>query len=382
MTTTYHGSHSAIRPTATGTGGCRPAAFSGFHSPRYTMVPDALFDELMAYLSGAELKVLLYIIRRTFGFKKESDSISLNQICHGITTREGQVLDQGTGLSQSTVQLALKGLLEKQAIVAQRRSSPNRGYEATTYCLNLRHSLPSGDETGSPPSPIFGEAPFTENRQSPSPKISTALHRKSVIQQTERQQTEEQQTDEDLDSKDTPSREAPGDQHTRQPASSGREQGAVPAATAGSRQPDGDLSDAPLVDLVASLSTTFGDKARGSTLTRVRNLRQRLGTPIAVLIPRLREAATITSRQGHIAEEKRMAYLLTVLERLLTRPTAYSLEGSAPQRSRQATPASSEASDVSRYTGGSYGVCPQCLSSPCDSTCPDHPAAGYEQEAG
>jgi len=329
------------------------------------MVPDALFDELMAYLSGAELKVMLYIIRRTFGFKKGSDSISLNQICHGITTREGQVLDQGTGLSQSTVQLALKGLLEKQAIVAQRRSSPNRGYEATTYCLNLGHSLSSGDETGSPP----------------SPKISTALHRKSVIQQTERQQTDEQQTDEDLDSKNTSSREAPGDQHTRQPVSSGREQRTVPAAPAGSRQPDGDLGDAPLVDLLASLSTTFGDKARGSTLTRVRNLRQRLGTPIAVLIPRLREAATITSRQGHIAEEKRMAYLLTVLERLLTRPTAYSLEGSAPQRSHQAAPAPSGASDVSRYTGGSYGVCPQCLSSPCDSTCPDHPAAGCEQEA-
>jgi hypothetical protein len=43
--------------------------FKGFLSPRYTQVPDELFDELMAYLSGAELKVLLYIIRRTFGFK-------------------------------------------------------------------------------------------------------------------------------------------------------------------------------------------------------------------------------------------------------------------------------------------------------------------------
>jgi hypothetical protein len=30
------------------------------------MVPDQLFDELLVELSGAELKVLLYIIRRTF----------------------------------------------------------------------------------------------------------------------------------------------------------------------------------------------------------------------------------------------------------------------------------------------------------------------------
>ena len=82
--------------------------FKGFISPRYTQVPDALFDELMAYLSGAELKVLLYIIRRTFGFKKDSDTISLKQICQGITTREGDVLDKGTGLSLSTVQIALR----------------------------------------------------------------------------------------------------------------------------------------------------------------------------------------------------------------------------------------------------------------------------------
>ena len=87
--------------------------FEGFISPRYTQVPDEMFDELMAHLSGAELKVLLYIIRRTFGFKKDSDNISLKQICHGIITRDGEVLDHGTGLSLSTVQIALKGLIEK-----------------------------------------------------------------------------------------------------------------------------------------------------------------------------------------------------------------------------------------------------------------------------
>ena len=62
--------------------------FQGFRSPNYTQVPDELFDELMSELSGAELKVLLYIIRRTFGFKKDSDNISLSQICNGITTRD------------------------------------------------------------------------------------------------------------------------------------------------------------------------------------------------------------------------------------------------------------------------------------------------------
>ena len=50
--------------------------FQGFTSPNYTQVPDDLFDVLLPQLVGAELKTLLYIIRRTFGFKKSSDPSS------------------------------------------------------------------------------------------------------------------------------------------------------------------------------------------------------------------------------------------------------------------------------------------------------------------
>jgi hypothetical protein len=148
--------------------------FSGFISPNTTQVPDALFDELLARLSGAELKVVLYIIRRTFGFKKEADNISLNQICKGISTKDGRVLDHGTGLSQSTVLTAVKGLLEKEVIVATRRSSLERGNEPTTYSLNLAH-------------------PFTENRGRGGTKIEEGLPRKSGTQQTVLQETDKQQ---------------------------------------------------------------------------------------------------------------------------------------------------------------------------------------------
>ena len=91
-------------------------SFSGFRSPNFTPVPDEFFDDLLERLSIAEAKVVLYIIRRTFGFKKNSDNISFSQLCNGITTREGQVLDKGTGLSKSTVALAIKTLAEKNII--------------------------------------------------------------------------------------------------------------------------------------------------------------------------------------------------------------------------------------------------------------------------
>src|SRR5215218_1297416 len=121
--------------------------FRGYISPKYTQIPDVLFDQQLPDLSGAELKVLLYIMRRTFGFKKDSDDISLNQICQGITTKDGRVLDRGTGLSKSTAQLAIKGLIAKNIILTTKRVSKEKGNEATTYELNV------------PP-----RGPYTENR--------------------------------------------------------------------------------------------------------------------------------------------------------------------------------------------------------------------------
>ncbi len=38
--------------------------------PTTTPVPDEIFDEWLAVLGHAELRVLLYIVRRTFGFDK------------------------------------------------------------------------------------------------------------------------------------------------------------------------------------------------------------------------------------------------------------------------------------------------------------------------
>ena len=118
-----------------------PFKFRGFRSPNYTMVPDELFDELLPELTGAELKVLLYIIRRTFGFKKDEDAISLSQMLRGITTRDGQVLDRGVGLSKPTLLQALRSLKALNIIEADRSASLDRGDEPTVYRLNFTESV-------------------------------------------------------------------------------------------------------------------------------------------------------------------------------------------------------------------------------------------------
>jgi hypothetical protein len=121
------------------------ATFPGFRFPTTTPVPDEVFDVLMPQMSGAELKVLLYICRRTFGFKKASDSISLHQIAQGITTRDGRVLDGGTGICKRHVQRALKVLEKKNIIQVTRKVDETGLYEVNTYSLNM---LDTGDRVG------------------------------------------------------------------------------------------------------------------------------------------------------------------------------------------------------------------------------------------
>ena len=120
--------------------------FSGFALPTTTPVPDQVFDELLYRLSPTEIVVLLYITRRTFGFKKSSDSISLNQMVNGIVTKDGKVLDRGTGLSKATVARTLASLEQKNVITRTRYTSDKRGYEPTVYTLNILTPL-SQNET-------------------------------------------------------------------------------------------------------------------------------------------------------------------------------------------------------------------------------------------
>jgi DNA-binding transcriptional ArsR family regulator len=105
-------------------------------------VPDTLFDELLSELSGAELKVVLYIIRRTFGFKRQTDTIAISQLLHGITKKTGEVLDRGTGLSKSTLLQALRTLTEKNIIIPARRFDERGGFMATEYRLNIASTPP------------------------------------------------------------------------------------------------------------------------------------------------------------------------------------------------------------------------------------------------
>lgn len=157
--------------------------FQGFSRPTYTTVPDELFDILLPTLSDAELRVLLYIVRRTFGFKRDSDTISLSQMVSGITTREGERLDSGVGLSKSSVARGLKSLREKGIILATRNSSTEKGDQPTTY--RLRFTSDTGSQMPAQAVPV--------SQQQDTPPVAPL--RQGLSQDWDTQQTARQETD-------------------------------------------------------------------------------------------------------------------------------------------------------------------------------------------
>jgi hypothetical protein len=300
-----------------------PYEFLGFLSPNTTPVPDVLFDELLLRLDNAELRVLLYIIRRTYGFKKSSDDISISQMVDGITRKDGTVLDGGTGMAKSSVTRALSGLVAKKIIIARRNQSRERGNEPTTYALRLK------TEERLPLVPNAGQAPLV-------PPVDQPLSHGRDTQETVLQQT-------DLSNIRTAAQETNEETSI---TDSERSQKAAPAVTAppdtvkpmlgitvipgGALKPVRELLNryrqrltaderderAAITAAIEAFAPEFGDKAPvKSSVTRTFNLYKQSQLPLATFVA---ELYGVRSSVKDIAKSRaiknRMSYFFGLLE--------------------------------------------------------------------
>jgi phage replication O-like protein O len=252
----------------------RPYRFGGFSSPNYTQTPNDLFDELLPELSESELKVLLYVIRRTFGFGKEYDAISINQLAEGITTRDGRQLDRGTGLSRTSVKKATASLVEKGVLTVRKVRSEEGDYESNVFTLRLR-------EVG-------------QNVPYPRSESDLPVGQNMTLQEKDVQKREEQQLE---DSKGTP-------------------------ASIQKYSADRDV----LANYITDFSHEFADRASlASSISRAQNLYQRSGLSLDQFVEVLYAARAITKeRSANVREvpdesgrKSRMHYYFAVVEDLL-----------------------------------------------------------------
>lgn len=83
----------------------------------YTPIANEILEELVKIdLLGAELRVLLFIIRKTYGYRKKQDRISFTQF------------EKGTRISRQTINKTIKNLMAKGLIVKICLPGGNIGY--------------------------------------------------------------------------------------------------------------------------------------------------------------------------------------------------------------------------------------------------------------
>jgi DnaA N-terminal domain/Bacteriophage replication protein O len=313
--------------------------FPGFAEPAYTQVPDVILDHMMADLNEAELKVLLYIVRRTLGFKKQDDAISLDQLVHGIHRADGEALDRGTGLSRSAVRRGITGLLAKHLIVAHQNMDPYRGQLPTTYALRWAGTTPPPRPKGGYPLADRGGvhkrtgAVSTSGQGGGSPATRGPV-RQRTPQETVEQQTVQQDTDisnvsnargraarsttghEDQSVELSPAT-YPDAPRPKKPVSKGRSQLRL------------DVDYQALVQPITDVGRELGDEAPArSSISRAYNLMREAGVSTDDFLHLLAEAKALTrahqaritkTRQnaGAVPRKNLMPYLFAILQSLL-----------------------------------------------------------------
>jgi hypothetical protein len=100
--------------------------------PHFTQFPDVIVDLWMAHLNGSEFKILAYLVRHTYGWRKAADRITLEQFCAGMSRADGEVVDLGTGISRRQTINSLWVLV--QAGLVSREGEPG---QAPLYAIVL-----------------------------------------------------------------------------------------------------------------------------------------------------------------------------------------------------------------------------------------------------
>ncbi len=329
--------------------------FAGFQSPNYTPVPDELFDELAPDLGEAELRVVLYIIRRTFGFKKDSDSISLSQMVEGIKLRDGRVLDRGTGMSRRGVMKGCAGLVEKGIITVEKRLSDQGDNEINIYRLRYIEENPQTTEVGNvvpygrersrlgvgnqvdPQETVIQktvkqETEYSNIRKVPTPnkKGSNEIgsEQKGSISRVRPANISDIQRQDDIPHRPLSNGETTTNLSTQRDMSSG-DRGMVRLGDALLQRrrgrPSADEAEARRVirQYVEDFGRELGDQAPKSSVTRATNLMQEAGVSLGLFIGALQDAKKTTQKRsgniqkqgtGGLAQKNKMAYFFSVLE--------------------------------------------------------------------
>lgn len=90
--------------------------FEGFDLPQenWSKLPHAFIEALPQITSLAEMKVILYILRHTWGYREFDDpkTITADEFAHGRKYKDGSRIDNGIGMGEPAIRAGLKNAVE------------------------------------------------------------------------------------------------------------------------------------------------------------------------------------------------------------------------------------------------------------------------------
>jgi phage replication O-like protein O len=121
--------------------------FRGFKRPQFTRTPNVIFDDLMRKLTDSELRVLLVIVRKTLGWRRENQSMSF------------AIMADLAGVNRSSAIRAVEGLSSMGLIEKSEQMDDSGDFSPNCYSLKFEpeeeggwsHKETTGGLTEGPP---------------------------------------------------------------------------------------------------------------------------------------------------------------------------------------------------------------------------------------
>ena len=146
--------------------------------PNAFQIPNSVIDELLAKLTCAELKCYLFVVRKTKGWNKESDSISVSQFM------------DVTGLSNRSVITACESLVEMGLLERSGGERKLNTYSVKAFEISQTGEKSSSDKTGENFSQT-GEKSSSDLVK----KVHTQNNNKNTIQNNNKKNTKKSESD-------------------------------------------------------------------------------------------------------------------------------------------------------------------------------------------
>lgn len=144
------------------------------NSDNYTKIQNSILDALIANrISGRECQIVLFIIRKTNGYHKECDDISMGQI------------SKATGISRSKVSSILTSLCEKNIITVTQKGNTKINCLSLQQDVSLWRVLPKKGTVTQKGNTLFPKKVTPVTQKGNTATIIKKTRQKKIIQKKE-----------------------------------------------------------------------------------------------------------------------------------------------------------------------------------------------------